>query len=503
MNEAKRHHPLQIAYDLWGFIKNTFFIIVILFVFQAGSDSWLVKYGRIAFLALVAGTIIYLVFRWFTNKYTLTQTAFVLTEGVFSKRRKTVPYSKVQHAKRETKLFHRIFRVTSISFETSSQGDDSSVTFHVVTPSEATRLENQVSQQDAGVEDADQAVVDSVDETKPGSEVESEAETGRIVHFSPTKKEVIKASFTSLSFLAVIPILGSQVNKFDDILPNDQQAEGMVGFILDRWWLIALTIILIVGLLMIGGVIWTFLKYGKYEIASDNEKVYITKGVLEETAFSITKKNVQAIQIQQSFMKRILGLAEVKLVVAGALGDDGADVNSLYPFLPVKKAQQLVEEILPSYRLTDSMESLPRESFWFRMLRPSWFWITATGVLFFWKPDLFGLSEYWWVFSLILLVLIVMSRILDYKHTGYTINDTFIQLKTGGFGTNLFLSKRSRVIEVGVSRNIIQKKLGLASLATVNRAKPVLHTTMDGVPEEWADEFLAWYQDRNQEVTLK
>ncbi|MEM1506552.1 PH domain-containing protein, partial [Domibacillus sp. 8LH] len=81
--------------------------------------------------------------------------------------------------------------------------------------------------------------------------------------------------------------------------------------------------------------------------------------------------------------------------------------------------------------------------------------------------------------------------------------DTFIQLKTGGFGTNLFLSKRSSVIEVGVSRNIIQKKLGLASLATVNRAKPVLHTTMDDVPEEWADEFLAWYQDRNQEVTLK
>ncbi|WP_042221092.1 PH domain-containing protein [Oceanobacillus manasiensis] len=501
MNEATRHHPLLIVYDFFLFIKNIIFFIFILFIFQAGSDSWFITYGRIAFYVLIAAKLIHLILKWSTNRYTLTQTAFVLTEGVFSKNKKTIPYSKVQHVKRETKLFHRIFRVTSITFETSSQGDDSSVKFNVVTHAEASRLEKTVYEQTTAVKpeaDPENTTIENTD-THQGSESKSD----RVVHFSPTKKEVIKASFTSLSFLAVIPILGSQVNKFDDAIPTEQQAEGFLAFILDRWWMIALSIILVIALLMIGGMVWTFLKYGKYEIASDSEKIDITKGVLEETAFSITKKNVQAIQIQQSFMKRILGLAEVKLVVAGALGDDGADVNSLYPFLPVKKAHQLVEEILPSYRLTDSMQSLPREAFWLRMLTPSWFWITATAVLFFWKPDLFGFSEYWWVLSLILLVLVVISRIMNYKHTRYTINDSFIQLRRGGFGSSLFLSKRSRVIEVEVSRNIVQKKLGLASLETVNRAKPVLHTTMEDIPTEWADAFLLWYQDRNQEIELK
>ncbi|MFD2627483.1 PH domain-containing protein [Oceanobacillus kapialis] len=500
MKETNRHHPLQIVYDLGVIIKNTFFIIVILFVFQAGSDSPFVKYGRIAFFILLAGTIIYLVFRWYTHKYTLTQTAFVLTEGVFSKKRKTVPYSKVQHVKRKTNLFHRIFRVTSITFETSSQGDDSSVKFDVVTPAEAGRLEKQVYQQTSIDQEIDSVSQDAEEATQQ----EEEAPADAVVHFSPTKKEVIKASFTSLSFLAIIPLVGSQFNKLDDLLPDDVQGEGVLSFILERWWLITLAVLALIILLMIGGAIWTFLKYGKYEIASDSEKVYITKGILEETAFSITKKNVQAIQIQQSFMKRILGLAEVKLVCAGALGDDNTDeVNSLYPFLPVAKAHQLVEEILPSYKLTDTMQRLPREAFWLRMLTPSWFWLIATAVLYFWKPDLFGLSDYWWAISIILLVLVIMSRILNFKNSRYTIHDTFIQLRTGGFGTSLFLSKRSRVIEVEVSRNIVQKKLGLASLSTVNRANPVLHTNMNDVPQEWAEAFFAWYKGRNQEVELK
>ncbi|WP_100013161.1 PH domain-containing protein [Lentibacillus sediminis] len=496
MTEARRYHPVQIIYDLWQLIKNSFFFILILFVFQAGSDAWWVTYGKYALLAIIVLRILYIFLKWLTHKYALTATAFELTEGIFSKKRKTVPYAKVQHIKRETKLFHRIFRVTSITFETGSQGEESAVTFHVVSREEADRLEKEVSQRSSDVIE--------VDETEETEESELPAvEPDRTVHFHPTKKDVIKASFTSLSFLAVIPIGGSLLSKLEDTFQMEQQTEGFFSAIFQNWWLIVISAVILLVLLIAGGMIWTFIKYGKYEIASDQEKVYITKGVLEETPFSITKQNVQAIKIEQSLMKRILGLAEVKLVCAGGMGEDSADVNSLYPFLPVRKAHQLIVEILRTYEITDSMQRLPRKAFWLRMLTPSWFWIIATVILYFWKPDFLGLSEYWWALSIVLLILVVISRVLDYKHTSYTINDQFIQLRSGGFTTSFFLSKRNRLIEVGASRSIFQKKMGLASLAVVNRAKPVLHSTIADVPDEWADTFFAWYKGRRRELEIR
>ncbi|MDV2686973.1 PH domain-containing protein, partial [Alkalihalophilus lindianensis] len=104
--------------------------------------------------------------------------------------------------------------------------------------------------------------------------------------------------------------------------------------------------------------------------------IYINKGVIDETAFSIAKDKVQAIAIEQSFTKRLFGLAEVKLTSAGSLSleEDASDINSLYPFLPVRRAYEMVSEILPAYEVTLEMKRLPRKSLWARLLRPSWLW---------------------------------------------------------------------------------------------------------------------------------
>src|SRR5690606_41434165 len=53
------------------------------------------------------------------------------------------------------------------------------------------------------------------------------------------------------------------------------------------------------------------------------------------------------------------------------------NVNSLYPFLPVEKAYQLIEELLPIYQINSRLERLPRIALWLRLLRPSWFFVIA------------------------------------------------------------------------------------------------------------------------------
>src|SRR5579875_3031284 len=84
-----------------------------------------------------------------------------------------------------------------------------------------------------------------------------------------------------------------------------------------------------------------------------------------------------------------------------------------------------------------------------------------------------------------------------------TLNDRFIQLKKGFFISSLFLSKRDKVIEVSVTRNILQKWLGLASIRTINRAKPVYHHSLTDIPEEFAESFFKWYVGRMNEIEIE
>lgn len=136
---------------------------------------------------------------------------------------------------------------------------------------------------------------------------------------------------------------------------------------MSTWWSAAATLSLLAAVSVVLGIAVTFVRYGGFELSSDAERIYIVKGMIERTAFSIAKERVQGVEVVQSLMKRLLGLAEVRLITAGGEGKDEREVNSLYPFLPVLDAFRLVSEMLPSYEISAEMSPLPGhpwESVW-------------------------------------------------------------------------------------------------------------------------------------------
>lgn len=226
---------------------------------------------------------------------------------------------------------------------------------------------------------------------------------------------------------------------------------------------------------------------------------------MEETSFSISKDRVQAIEIKQNAMKRLAGVAEVKLAAAGDVmeGEEKEGVNSLFPFLPVDRAYKLAEEILPAYEVSQSMVPLPKKALWASLLSPSWLWIISTAALFYFKPEFLRFGETWIAASVLLFILVVFAKAAGYANARYLINGPFIQFKTGIIGTRVFISKRSKIIEAEVTATRWQKMFGLASIQTVNRGKPVQHAGVENVPAEWASSFHTWYKGRTNEVKIK
>ncbi|MDN8592621.1 PH domain-containing protein [Paenibacillus sp. 11B] len=511
MNETKRQHPLAMLWSVWKLVKNSFAFIVFLFILRHGSASKWIMYGRVAFYVAMTFSVIAIIWGWFTLRYTAEDKAFQIYSGVFNRTRRTIPFTKIQNVNRHTSLFHRLFRVTSIRFETGIKGEDATFQLQVVSLSESDRLEKIVaghmSEADA-TSDVMEQLVDSENlpenvTTEEDTPVPVKEELERTIHYQSTRKDIFKASFTSLSFLVLIPILGSLYSSIKDFFPDEKVTESIVLTWLDTWWITTLIITGLIAVSITLGIIRTFVKYGDFQISSDRKRIYITKGMLEQTAFSILKERVQAVKITQSPMKRLLGLAEVELTTAGGLGESDQEVNSLYPFLPVKQAYDMISEILPSYQVTEEMQKLPRKSLWLRMLIPSWVWIIATGLLFYFKPVILGQHQAWWMISAILLLWVVICRLADFFHTRYVLNQNFIQLRTGALTSTLYISKREKVIEVQITRNVLQRWFGVASIQTVNRAKPVLHHNVNDISLEAVEAFQLWYMERSQNVQTR
>lgn len=535
----QRYHPLVMLFELGRLIKNSAIAAFYLFVLQWQSTSAFVFYGRIIFYFIFGISLMAIIQRWLTKRYELDEHAFQLYKGLLKQTKQSIPYSKVQNHSQHTSFVHRMLHVTSLRFETGISGEDAAVVFKAITKAEAARIIERVTgsgeaqdeqlnasshQEDAAHEGihaparlhGEQAggrsacnvnlseVRDKDEEAAPNNISVAQNRSTRTIHFQPTRKDTIKASFTSLSFLVLIPLLVSFYFKLNDMFHVEQEAEGLANQVLSSWWLTIIISLALIALSLAFGMVRTYLLYGKYEISSDDSHIYIVRGVLNESSFSIAKDKVQAVEIKQPLMKRLLGLAEVKLTSAGDLSLEDAKLSSssLYPYLPVQQAYAMIQEILPAYELSNMMQKLPKASLWSRLARPSWIFIIALGALLYFTPSWFGFHGWWWVLAAVLLISIILTRILDYRNARYVMNQRFIQFRTGSWSTQMFISKREKVIEVKVARNPIQRWLGLATIETTNRSKPIYHASIQDVPLEQAIAFFEWYKGRANEIKL-
>ncbi|WP_026907281.1 PH domain-containing protein [Paucisalibacillus globulus] len=493
-----RYHPLTIAFRIYQLVKSNFFIAILLFVLNRESEFWIWKYGRYVFLLYIIVRLISIVLSWFVEKYEWKDRVFHIHKGIFVKQSSTIPFNKVQNVTRKTTVFHKIVGLTSLTFETAMDGVEDGIHFEVISKKHADELIDLVKANQVKVSEPELVSTMELEE-----EVEQEPvqDSYRTVHFTPKKKDLWKASFTSLSFLAIIPIVAGLLDNIQPFLEG--RFEGILQMLLDSSWLFGIMIAIAVIVAVSFGIGRTFIRYGKYEISSDATHIYIDRGILNESYFAIEKKKIQGLEMEQSFLKRLLGLAEVKLISSAKPNqeDGSVNVNSLYPFLPLESAYKLIEEILPIYQVNSQLERLPRIALWLKLFRLNWMWIIVTAVLFYFKPDFLHIA--WWGWSLLLLGIILLNRILNYIHTRYVVTDDQVQWWEGGLTSRMFITKRKNIVEMSYSQSRLQSHFQVATVSTTNRSTPVHVETIQDLPLDFALEMKNWYFKRVEDVEFE
>lgn len=468
-----RYSKLKVFYDLLDLVKSNLFILFILFILNAGSDSTfmnIVQWGAIAMLGL---SLLLRIQETLFTKVEFTEDGIYIHTGLFSKSEQFIPREKFENVQTKTNVLQRLFGVQAITMETGEATSDVALKF--VSKADCIKMEDYVLRSGKREQDAEAAI------NKPE----------RQILFTPTIRNILKAALLSFSFLAIIPI---SFNVWSDVRPVKHVDVDEVALQLPGWLLIllvSLAVLVAIGI----GVFKTFNSYYQYTISMDNERIYVQKGWLSKQSLSIRKGKVQAVIYKQSRYQKILGVTTIKLISTGEiLSSEDQKINEFFPYLPTEKAHELIAVMLPEYQQCSMTHHASPKAKMLIWLRPPIF-AAIVAVIGFWQSIFF-------IFGAIVFILTYINRILEYRNTAFKLEDTHVQLRSGAFTVETLVTKRAKLLELKFESSLLQRMRGVLSVNVTNRAQPIRVTTLLDIEPSLQPMITTWFEARTKDVAI-
>jgi putative membrane protein len=202
--------------------------------------------------------------------------------------------------------------------------------------------------------------------------------------------------------LLVAGLTGGRVGVAAAVLAFAQELAGrrVADAVLSAPQRFGATVLVIVVLLGIAAafalsVVATAVTYWNFTVTRDGDLIRLHRGLLDERRDTVPLTRVQALTVEENLVRRALGLAAVKMVVAGRAGEDEALTSTLLPIGSREQAFALAGAVLAidhPDRIT--LRAMPPEARARRLTRAAVAVIAVTAVTLVvldWPVGLWGL----------------------------------------------------------------------------------------------------------------
>jgi putative membrane protein len=356
-------------------------------VFFAISHAWrlwplaVILAARRQFLLLAAGALVLLAWstvEWLRRTYSLEGGALRLEEGVLARKLRAVPFDRIQQVDLVRKPLHRLLGVATLRVETAGGGSAAEVDLDVVTLAEAQALRTSLLRAKArsaaarsglGNAPADQAAggaagaevaggAGGAEVGGAGAEVAgaedgwteaAEAPAERVLLRLPLG-EVMLAGITGSRAAAALVVLG----------PLSQAADWFPG--LDDWVfqrfdpeaVTPTTPAAFLAVAVLAAVVWLGLAaassivtdYG-FTLARVGNDLVVRRGLLERREAHLPMARLQVVRIEESLLRRALGLASIRIQSAGRTGTADQSAGRLaIPILQRMQVNRVLNELV-------------------------------------------------------------------------------------------------------------------------------------------------------------
>lgn len=421
--------PIWFLYDVG---KGIFGVVPVIFAGQAAIPFVI----AIGLLLLISPAIKYSRFR-----YDIQGNNLIVQGGLLGRWRRVIPRERVQSIDVVQKLRHRAFGVVELRIEAVG-GKQTEAALVALAPEEAERIRNWAQ---GGKE-----------ELVEGSTEEAPA-LARL-----TGKDLLIAGITGGRVAVLAALIGySQEylgeNTFDAVTGYAERFLPGASLVV----IISVIAAIVIALSLLLSIALTILIYWDFTVRLEEDRLVITRGLLEKRKAQIPLRRVQAIQVNENFIRRPFGLASLSVVVAGysSEGSENQESTVLLPLAPRDQAWRIATEVLgaPVALASVELKASPGRSLSRKVIVPTFIGLIAgaAGLLFL---DRFGAL----LFALV--PLFWSMAWLSWRCSGYALDPGFVLVRGGVFVRKTSLVPEANIQHLQLVWSFFQRKFRLATV---------------------------------------
>ena len=229
------------------------------------------------------------------------------------------------------------------------------------------------------------------------------------------------------------------------------------------------------------------------------QRVELEAGLLEKRMTGIPVRRVQAVRVNESFMRKLFGLAVVYVDTAGISHEQQASGGStaMVPVVRTRELASVMHGLLPEAETFPISPGLPLRALRFYILVPTLLTIAAGTPLvvalgFLWAPGYVAGST---VLALIATI-VASGRAFAWRAAGIGVDERAMTMQSGVLGRNRMRISKERIQSLSVTQNLFQRRADLATIVadSVSGASKARHR-VSHIEAKRALRLMRWYED--------
>lgn len=279
------------------------------------------------FVILAIPSFAIAVAQWLAFRYRLEGEELIIDSGVLSRRRRVIPLARIQNVDLKRSALERLAGVAELRLETASGGDETEAGLAVLAVDEARELQAELLRRRAGAPTG--IAPDTREEVAAGRAAETVGPGGgaareeTLLRLSLSDLAIAGATSNEAGLIAAG--LATALEVLDDLGGLDR-VDAWLGSVFEQGASLGLSGALLVGAAVAAGFIilgWVVsivamvVRFWGFTLTRAGDDLRREYGLLSRHHSTVPLKRVQAIRIEQTLLRRPLGLAALKIESAG------------------------------------------------------------------------------------------------------------------------------------------------------------------------------------------
>lgn len=423
--------------------------VVPILVGVLAQQAWLIAIAGVLFVL----SMMHAIARYLTFQYRLTDEELILTEGILHRQERRIPVNRIQDLSLESTIPRRILGLVVVSVETAS-GHGAEARLDSLSVADAERL------REALYESRRQFLAPGQPPPRVPEYLLHRASAG----------ELMLLGLTSNRLGVILVSAGGLVDLADQFGMRDRVG-GVFGGVLERlgqvhWALAVVVVLALIFVALLAGwvvsIAASLIMFFGFTLTLREDVLVRRYGLLTTRAAALPLRKIQRVLLEQTFLRRLVGLTVVRADTAGSGMDPreeargGRDV--IVPLATNARAEALVPVLLAGLR--------PEAIVWRRVSPRVVSRIFLEGAMLaavVTSAAVWGVGAWGWS-ALVLLPLAWAVGELSYRNLAHAWHGEHLALRWGVLGRYRALVPLRKLQAVVVRRSPVERVLRLARL---------------------------------------